>query len=366
MDEQSNQPEQPNEPAFDEARSQAFMERMQSLWNASALALMISVGHQTGLFDALAGLPPSTSRQIAAASGLDERYVHEWLGALVTGQIITYNPENATYFLPPEHARWLSRAAGPDNLAEECQFVALFGEVESEVVTCFRQGGGVPYSRFPRFQRLQAESSDARFDAFLLSNTIDLVSGLRERLAEGIAVLDVGCGQGHAINLLARAFPQSQCVGYDFAEEGVATAMAEADQWGLPNARFKVQDLAAMDDRATFDFITAFDAIHDQARPDLVLQAIARALRPSGVFLMADVAASSRLEENMAHPLGPYLYTTSTFHCMTVSLALGGMGLGTVWGREKAVEMLYEAGFTQVSVQSLTEDTFNCYYISRR
>jgi hypothetical protein len=211
--------------AFDEARSQAFVQRMEALWNAAGLALMISVGHQTGLFDTLAELPPSTSEQIATAAGLQERYVREWLGALVTGQIIEYDPQTTTYILPPEYARWLTRAAGIGDLAEECQFVALFGEVEAEVVACFRSGGGVPYARFPRFQRLQAETSDARFEATLLSGTIGLVDGLRERLTEGIAVLDVGCGQGHAINLLARAFPRSQFVGYDFSEEAIAVTL---------------------------------------------------------------------------------------------------------------------------------------------
>ena len=354
-----------NPSVFDEARSHDFLHRMEALLNSASLSLMISVGHQTGLFDTLASLPPSTSDQIAAAAGLRERYVREWLGALVTGRIITYDPPTATYVLPPEHARWLTRAAGIGNLAQECQFVTLFAEVEADVVACFRDGGGVPYARFPHFQRLQAETSDARFDALLLSGTLDLIDGLRERLDTGIAVLDVGCGQGHAINLLARAFPRSRFVGYDFAENAIAAATAEAHQWGLTNSRFQVQDLAALQDQASFDLITAFDAIHDQARPDFVLQAIARALRPSGTFLMADVDASSHLDENLSHPIGPYLYTTSTFHCMTVSLALGGMGLGTVWGRQKAVQMLHEAGFSHVTLCTLDADSFNCYYVAK-
>ena len=171
-----------NPSVFDEARSHDFLHRMEALLNAASLSLMISVGHQTGLFDTLASLPSSTSEQIAAAAGLQDRYVREWLGALVTGRIITYDPQSATYVLPPEHARWLTRADGIGNLAQECQFVTLFAEVEADVVACFRDGGGVPYARFPRFQRLQAETSDARFDALLLSGTIDLIDGLRERL----------------------------------------------------------------------------------------------------------------------------------------------------------------------------------------
>src|SRR5690606_3222684 len=109
------------------------------------------------------------------------------------------------------------------------------------------------------------------------------------------------------------------------------------------------------------DLVTAFDAIHDQARPAAVLANIRRALRPGGVFLMQDIRASSHLERNKDHPLGPYLYTISTMHCMSVSLATGGEGLGTVWGEEKALEMLREAGFARVELHRLPHDIMNNY-----
>ena len=115
-----------------------------------------------------------------------------------------------------------------------------------------------------------------------------------------------------------------------------------------------------------YDLITAFDAIHDQAQPAQVLAAIARALRPGGTFLMVDIAASSNLAENGEHPLGSYLYTVSCMHCMTVSLAQGGAGLGTMWGEQVALRMLAEAGFSQVEVRRVPGDIINSYYIARR
>jgi len=314
----------------------------------------------------MAGLPPSTSAQIAQATGLNERYVREWLGAMVTGRIIEYDPNSGAYRLPPEHAATLTRAAGPDNLANLAQYIPLMGNVEEHIISAFRNGGGVPYSAFPRFQQLQAEESAQIHDAVLIDVTLPLVPGLVDRLNAGIDVLDIGCGQGHSINLMARAFSNSRFTGYDFSEEGIAAANSEAAAWGLSNARSEVKDAATLNEPAAYDLITAFDTIHDQAQPTGVLRAIAEALRPGGVFLMVDIAASSNVHENMDHPLGPALYAVSTMHCMTVSLALSGEGLGTMWGEQLARQKLAEAGFTNVEVKQVPGDFLNNYYIATK
>lgn len=351
---------------FDESRAEEFGGRMVQVLNGACIALMTSIGHQLGLFDTMAALPPSTSLEVALAANLQERYVREWLGAMTTGGIVEYDPSAGTYVLPAEHAASLTRAAGPGNLAVAMQFIPLLADVESSVVECFRNGGGVPYSEFHDFHRLMAEDSATVHDAALIDSIIPLVPGLPERLRSGIDVADVGCGSGHAINLLADAFPSSRFVGYDFSDDGIAAARREAESLGLSNATFEVRDVAHLDEVDRFDLITAFDAIHDQARPALVLAAIANALRPDGVFLMVDIQASSKLEENLDHPVGPFLYTASTMHCMTVSLALGGDGLGTVWGEQQAQRMLAEAGFTHVDITPVDEDVFNTYYVARK
>jgi SAM-dependent methyltransferase len=352
--------------AFDSARSEAFAGRMMDVLNGAGITLMTSVGHQVGLFDTMADLPPATSQQIAEAAGLNARYVREWLGALVTGGVVDYDPVADTYALPAEHAAWLTRAAGTDNLAIQAQYIPLLAQVEQPLIDCFRNGGGVPYAAFPQFQRLMAEESGATHDAALIATILPLVPGLPDRLTAGIDVADIGCGSGHAINLMARAFPNSRFVGYDFSEEGTSAGRDEAQRLGLTNARFEARDVTTIEARDQFDFITAFDAIHDQAQPARVLAGIAEALRPEGVFLMVDIGASSHVHENMEFPLAPMMYTVSCMHCMTVSLALDGTGLGAMWGEQKAREMLAEAGFPHVAVKRIEDDLFNSYYIATK
>lgn len=278
---------------LDQAKVEAFAGQMLGALNSASLVLMTSIGHQTGLFETMATLPPSTSEQIAQAAGLNERYVREWLGAMVSGQIVDCDDSGTTFSLPPEHAASLTRAAGPGNLASMAAFIPLIANVEKPVIASFRNGGGVPYSAYPDFQRLMAENSGMVVDATLLNVTLPLAPGLEQRLRDGIDVADVGCGMGHAINVMAQAFPKSRFTGFDFSAEGIAAGAAEAAKLGLANARFVEQDAATLDAPAQFDLITVFDAIHDQAQPRRVLRNIHTALRPCGTFLMVDVRAAS-------------------------------------------------------------------------
>jgi len=348
------------------AGSAEFAERMLHMVNEAMLALMVSVGHRTGLFDVMATMPAATSAEIASRAELDERYVREWLAATTTGRIINHDAAAESFSLPADHAAWLTRAAGPDNLAIDAQYVGLLALVEDQVVECFRHGGGVPYSSFPKFQALMAEDSGAVRDATLIGVTLPLVPGLADRLEQGIDVADVGCGSGHAANLMAETYPRSRFVGFDFSDTGLAAARAEADRNGLTNVRFSKRDAARLGETARFDLITTFDAVHDQARPDMMLAGIADALRPDGVYLCVDIAASSKLSENLDHPLGPFFYTVSCMHCMTVSLADGGMGLGAMWGEQKALQMLSDAGFTSVKVEHVDGDIANTYFIATK
>jgi 2-polyprenyl-3-methyl-5-hydroxy-6-metoxy-1,4-benzoquinol methylase len=351
---------------LDQQQAEAFAERMIGTLNEGALAVMTSIGHRTGLFDTMSGLPYSTSEEIAGAADLNERYVREWLAAMTVGGIVEHAPQDATYYLPPEHAAFLTRAASPDNIAVTAQFISVMGSVEDEIVEVFCRGGGVPYSAFPRFHEVMAEDSGQTVVTALFDHILPLVPGLTERLEEGIEVLDVGSGSGRALNLMARAFPKSHFTGYDISEEGVLRAITEAKVHGATNVRFEVKDAAALDETSRYDLITTFDAVHDQARPAAVLEGIAGALKDDGVYLMQDIAGSTYLHNNMDHPLGPFLYTVSTMHCTTVSLAQGGEGLGTMWGEEKAKQMLAEAGFRSVAIRRLDHDIANTYYVVRK
>lgn len=348
---------------FDQVKADAFSDKLLAVLNNAALALAITLGHRSGLFDTMATMSPSSSEQIATKAGRNERYVREWLGAVVTGGVVSYDADRKTYWLPAEHAAWLTRSA-TNNLASTAQWITVMAGVEDQVLRCFENGGGVPYEAFHRFHEVMAEESAQTVVAGLTEHILPLVDGVQRRLEDGIDVLDVGCGSGGALNLMAESFPSSRFTGFDLCDEAVVAARAEVERRGSTNVRFEVKDVAGMGTPESFDLITAFDVIHDQADPAGVLRGIRVALRPGGTFLMQDIAASSHLHKNLDHPLGPFLYTISTMHCMTVSLAQGGAGLGTVWGEELALQMLSEAGFSDVTVKRLPHDIINNYYLA--
>ena len=268
--------------------------------------------------------------------------------------------------MPAPRAGVLTRAAGPHNLALAAMFIPLLSEVEQKIIDCFREGGGLPYSEYPRFHMLMAEQSAAVFDTALVDVVLAMVDGLVERLRAGADVADLGCGSGHAINVMAQEFPASRFTGIDFSDQAIAAGIREAAELGLTNATFESHNLPELEKVAAYDVITVFDAIHDQAHPARVLENIYRALRPGGVFLMADVKASSQLEENIGVPMSTYLYTTSLMHCMTVSLSMQGAGLGAAWGTQLATSMLADAGFADVQVAEVESDPINNYYIARK
>jgi ubiquinone/menaquinone biosynthesis C-methylase UbiE len=348
--------------AFDKTKAEVFAAHLVTALNDGALCLMVSIGHRTGLFDVLRQLPPATSQEIATEAGLHERYVREWLGAMVTAGVVEVDPMTLKFSLPTEHAAFLTRAVATDNIAVFAQYIALLGGVEDDIIECFRMGGGVPYEKFPRFHEVMAEDSGQSVLSSLESHVLPLVPGLSDRLAAGIQVLDVGCGRGRIINHLASLYPKSQFIGMDLSPEAIAFARHEAVEKRLQNIEFvavDVSDFATTAPSETFDLITTFDAVHDQARPRNVLQGIYRALRADGVYLMQDIKGSSQVHNNIAHPLGTLLYTISCMHCMTVSLAQGGEGLGAMWGEEKTREYLQHAGFRAIETHQLAHDIQN-------
>jgi SAM-dependent methyltransferase len=164
---------------------------------------------------------------------------------------------------------------------------------------------------------------------------------------------------------MAKEYPRSEFVGYDVAADAIERARAEARALALPNARFEVCDVTRLPAGTPFDLITSFDAIHDQRDPATVLRSAAAALAADGIYLVVEPRASSNLEENAGNPFGPWLYGMSVLHCMTVSLAEGGAGLGTAWGEQTTRQFLAAAGFTSVEAVDAPGPQ-NTIYICRR
>ena len=348
---------------------EAFADKLLTTLNNGALCLMVSIGHRTGLFDVMSTLPPSTSEEIARAASLNERYVREWLGAMVTGRVVTVDPDTSKFVLPAEHAASLTRSAAADNMAVFSQYIGMLGGVEDDIVECFKKGGGVPYAKFPRFHEVMAEDSGQSVLSSLESHILPLVPGLTHNLEKGIRVLDLGCGRGQISIQLAELYPNSHFVGMDLSEDAIAFARSKAAKLALNNIDFITVDASNFDETAepeSFDLVTTFDAIHDQAKPLNVLRGIHRSLKLDGVYLMQDISGTSHVNKDIEHPIGTLLYTISCMHCMTVSLAQDGEGLGAMWGEERTCEYLQKAGFSSIEIYRLSHDIQNNWYVVRK
>lgn len=350
---------------FNQAAAEAFGEQLAGILDHGALAVMISVGHRSGLLDALAA-GPATSAGLAARSGLAERYVREWLAALVTGGVVRWDPASAHYTLPAEHAVSLTRGGRLGNMAVYAQHVAMMGALEPLILQCFASGAGTRYEDYPRFHEVMAEDSAQTVVAQLFDHVLGIDEDLVPRLEAGIEVLDAGCGRGAALIELARRFPASRFTGYDLCRDAIGHAQRSTAAAGLENLRFAVRDLSHLDDAARFDLITTFDAVHDQKHPQRFLDALFAALRPGGRYVMQDIGGSARLENNLDFPMASFLYAISCFHCTPVSLGQDGEGLGTMWGWETAEAMLRSAGFAEVRRTVFAHDPMNVWFVAHK
>ena len=352
------------ETGFDPSQAEAFAGQLVSIYTGAMLNYMIDLGHRTGLL-AAAAQGPATSQDLADRAGLTERYVREWLCAMAAGRIVDYDPATRTFLLPPERAACLTD--GPMNLAPIALLNTHLAKHVHQVARAFREGGGVPYAEYrPEFTDVMDALGRGVYDGLLINGYLPLVPGLTERLQAGARMADVACGTGHALVLLARAFPTSTFVGYDLDEGAIARARAEAGGAGLTNVSFEVCDAARLQVADPYDAVLVFDAIHDQVDPAGVLARIYAALVPGGVFVMKEPHFADELEDNMANPMAAALYATSTLHCLTVSLAHGGAGIGTVFGEGLARRMLAEAGFGAIEVHPSPGDPADAIYVSRK
>ena len=353
--------------ALDDNRQAEFESRFIRALNEGGMLQLASLGHRTGLFNHMADGEPVTSNELSRRSNLKERYVREWLGGLTVSGIVEHDVDTMTYRLPPEHASLLTDD-GDANLAVAAQFIPLLGQVEDDVFDSFKHGKGVPYARYLRFHEVMAEDSGQTVLPALFDAILPLAPELTARLESGIRALDLGCGRGLALMKMAERYPASRFEGYDLSQGATAWAREHASERGLNNVTFETRDLTDFDVTAeaeAFDFVTTFDAIHDQAKPLNLLQGIRRTLKPDGVYLAQDIHSSSHHHHDREHPLGPLLYTISIMHCMSVSLAQDGEGLGAMWGRERARDYFTRAGFSSIEVHQLPHDIQNDYWVLR-
>lgn len=348
----------------DMSATREFGGKLLQIYTGAMLTNLINIGYRTGLFEA-AATGPATVEGLSARAGLHERYVREWLGAMTTSGIFDHDEASGEFSLPPERAALLTGQQAA-NAAPVSGMIVHMSKHVPALANCFKHGGGVGYDAFrPEFTSCMDDVWRRIFDEQLIEGFLGRVDGLDARLRTGIDVLDIGCGTGHAINVMARAYPASRFVGFDIAEDAIAAARQEAAGLGLRNAEFAVQDVTRLPPGEGFDLITAFDAIHDQREPATVLKSVCTALRPDGLFLMIEFKFESAIADNVGNPFAPLYYGFSTMHCTTVSLAAGGPGLGAVWGDRTARAMLREAGFGRIERLDSPRPQ-NCIYVCRK
>lgn len=333
--------------AVNQAKLQAFLARALNDLAAAQSAALVAVGDRLGLYRALAGAGPLTPAELARRTGTSERYVAEWLANQACGGYLEYQPQAGTFELPEEHAEALAREQSPSLLAGSFRVAAGLVKSEAQVADAFRSGGGVPAESYGREVAEGMErTSRARLAAELLQRWIPALAGVAARLEAGASAADVGCGRGAAVIELAAAYPRSRFLGIDRQVSAIAAARVASTQAGATNARFEVAEaleLAGED----YDLVTSFESLHEMSDPRGAARRIRAALGSDGVWLLVEPFAADRLEDDVG-PWGRLTSSMSVLHCLPVSAASGGFGLGARAGERRLREVLGEAGFTRV------------------
>jgi SAM-dependent methyltransferase len=334
---------------MDKAKREQFINQLMGYVSGAAVSGMIYIGDRVGLFKAMAGAGPLSVTETAAKAGLQERYVREWLSAMAAAGIVEYDAAAERFTLPEEHAATLADENSPSFLAGFFQNTPAMITVAPRVAEAFVKGGGVPFSEYgPDLVAGIDRSNRSQYQFHLVKRWLPTMPQVMARLQEGGCAADVGCGSGYPSILMAQTFPNSRFYGFDVSEESLARARADAQSKGVSDrVAFRRVSATELPTDMNFDFITSFDAIHDMVDPRGVLRSIRRALADDGAYFMVEPKAGDTLADNLG-PMGAMMYSISTLHCMSVSLAHGGEGIGTAISPSKIRELAEQGGFTRV------------------
>ena len=322
---------------------------------AAISATLMLVGDQLGLYKALAR-EPLGSAELAARTGTHERYVREWLGNQAAGGYVDYDAASDTYSLNEAQALCLADPGGPVDLPGAYEIVQDTFLSLDRTLENFRSGHGMEWGEHhaclfhgtERFFR-------AGYHAHLLTEWLPALDGVVAKLNAGAKVADVGCGHGASTTLMAKAFPNSDFVGYDYHAPSIEVARQRASEVGAGNARFKAADAAGYDE-GDFDLVCFFDCLHDMADPVGAARHAHDALKPDGHCMLVEPFAGDRVQDNL-NPVGRVYYGASSQICVPVSLARNGPALGAQAGEARLGQVMAEAGFSRV--RRAAETPFN-------
>lgn len=347
-----------SETKVDEGKLNAFIGQMLSdLGGASSIA-MVRMGDAFGLYKMLLDKGPMTSVELAKAAKVDERYLREWLSHQAASNYLSYDAASAKFSLLPEQAMVFANEESPVYMMGGFDLMAALLDNQPKVQAAFKSGGGVAWGEqagcmfcaVARFFRPGYHNN-------LVSAWLPALSGVVEKLAKGARVADVGCGHGWSTVMMAKAFPKSQFVGYDFHPDSIRDATAHAKDHGVSsNARFEV-GLAKDYPGKDFDLVTCFDCLHDMGDPEGAAAHIHKSLKPDGSWMIVEPMAGDALQQNL-NPVGRLYYAGSTMICLPTSRSQElGASLGAQAGEAKLREVIQKGGFS--TVRRATETPFN-------
>ncbi|MGH9450201.1 MAG: class I SAM-dependent methyltransferase [Terriglobia bacterium] len=323
---------------------------------------LIYVGDRLGLFKAIADAGPITAQGLAEKTGLKERYVREWISAMVAAEYLDYNPETKRVSLPAERAMVLAQEESPVFVCGMAQMIPDHYRILPEIMEAFRHGGGVPYSAYSEDTFIGTERLfRPGYANFMAQQWLPTVPGVVNKLQVGAKVADVGCGRGAALLAITRAFPNSHFVGYDNYAPGIQYANENARKHGLSDRlSYEVRSATDLPQTGDFDLVMTCDCLHDMVTPEGCARSIHGALKPDGTWFCVEPNIADTLEGNI-NPLGKLFYSISTLQCMTVSLAYNGAAYGACMGAANVKKVAALAGFQHFHKLPI-ENPFNQFF----
>jgi len=334
---------------INEERLQQFLGKMMIDLGAAASVPLVRIGIHLGLYKAMNGAGPMTSAEFAAKANISERYAREWLAQNAASGYLSYDPGGRRFELPPEQAMVFADEESPCFMGGGFDTVAALYQTQPLVEGAFRSGGGIEWGDHAGclFCAIGAMLRP-RYSANIVQNWLPALEGVVTKLESGAKVADIGCGTGYSTFIMARAFPNSTFIGYDFHKPSIENALEHArESGGVGNIRFEVataKDFLGSD----LDLVTCFDVLHDLGDPVGAATHIHRSLKPDGTWMLMEPLAGDATEDNLS-PRGRVAYAFSTMACVPASLSQEvGMALGAQAGERKLTEVIQAGGFTRV------------------
>ena len=343
--------------AVDQAKLEQFVGKALGDIGSALTASLVVIGDKLGLYRAMAGAGPMTSKEIAAKTDTNERSVREWLNAQAAAGYVEYDAASGRYTLPPEQAVALVDEESPACVLGGFQGMTAAMRAEPKVAAAFKSGKGVGWHEHdPNLFQGTERFFRPGYNANLVSTWIPALEGVREKLDKGARVADVGCGFGASTIIMAKAFPRSKFVGFDYHPASIESARERAARAGVGD-RVRFEVAAAKDYPGEYDLVAFFDCLHDMGDPVGAAKHVRSSLAEGGTWMLVEPFAHDRVEENL-NPIGRVFYSVSTLVCTQASLSQEvGLALGAQAGEARLKGVLKEAGFAQV--RRATETPFN-------